>query len=686
MPDPLRPEELERIGRFKVRRYLAGGGMAWVFEVEDPGLFDARRALKLLKPGEADGETLRRFRREAELLSRLQHPNLVHIFEFGEDAGTGCQYYTMDFIEGRTLAQIHPDWLEATPDGGTPADGRSLAEICRYFREVLSALARLHEQGIVHRDIKPQNVFVDPHGRAVLGDLGVAKISSAAGETQKGVVPGTPLYMAPEQSLRFEASTRTDLFSLGLALYRVLTGRTVYDTALGADSTNSMAVLRHLWSLQGASQEFVFDFPAQVPEALRAVVRRACRMSPDERFPSAEAMAEAIESAFRPVRPAEREREGRGLRAPVAVALAVALVALGVGFWLGLGSYGERSNARAARSAAEAAHAQVSALIGGLSSRAGSGSADAIEDAKRRVEYATEEQKDAEQALQSASYGAAEERFARATEGYTRACQSLVEHWLRAAATAEVDGARAAVSALAAGGAALAPRAKALPEPSNEPGCTGAEAERERLFAAEALRADAVKIAAGAPLPPAPAAPPPAVAAAPPPAPAAPSAPVVAAATAAPLAPTATPAHPAPAQKLPPVSAAPPAAATAAPAPKPPPGSRPPVRDNRAAKQEIAALLQQWNAAINARNWGALPQIQKLRPGQLEAYQHAFPDDDVRQTMTIDFIAGFDSPRIDVEVVVTRQEKHFFRWRDVSKETRKAIVTLEGNGWKLEGL
>ncbi|HKC52673.1 MAG TPA: serine/threonine-protein kinase, partial [Myxococcota bacterium] len=242
MPEPLHPESLERIGRFKVRRYIAGGGMAWVFEVEDPGLFDARRALKLLKPGETDAETLRRFRREAELLSRLAHPNLVHIYEFGEDPGTGCQYYTMDFIEGRTLAQIHPDWLESTPDGGTPADARSLEQICRYFAEVLSALARLHATGIVHRDIKPQNVFVDAHGRAVLGDLGVAKLSSSAGETQKGVVPGTPLYMAPEQSLRFEVSTRTDLFSLGLALYRVLTGRTVYDAALGADSTNSMAV------------------------------------------------------------------------------------------------------------------------------------------------------------------------------------------------------------------------------------------------------------------------------------------------------------------------------------------------------------------------------------------------------------------------------------------------------------
>ena len=174
MPEPLQAEALERIGRFRVRRYIAGGGMAWVFEVEDPGLFDARRALKLLKPGETDSETLRRFRREAELLSRLQHPNLVHIYEFGEDAGTGCQYYTMDFIEGRTLAQIHPNWLESTPDGGGAVDTRSLEQICRYFLEVLSALARLHQQGIVHRDIKPQNVFVDAHGRAVLGDLGVA--------------------------------------------------------------------------------------------------------------------------------------------------------------------------------------------------------------------------------------------------------------------------------------------------------------------------------------------------------------------------------------------------------------------------------------------------------------------------------------------------------------------------------
>ena len=679
MPEPLHPEALERIGRFRVRRYIAGGGMAWVFEVEDPGLFDARRALKLLKPGETDAETLRRFRREAELLSRLEHPNLVHIYEFGEDPGTGCHYYTMDFVEGRTLAQIHPDWLESTPDGGTPDDARSLDQICRYFLEVLSALARLHSQEIVHRDIKPQNVFVDAHGRAVLGDLGVAKLSSAAGETQKGVVPGTPLYMAPEQSLRFEVSTRTDLFSLGLALYRVLTGRTVYDAALGADSTNSMAVLRHLWSLQGASQEFEFEFPPEVPEGLRAVVRRACRMSPEQRYASAEAMSEALASALRPARTAE-PRARRTLRAAGIAALGAAVLALG--FWIGLGSYGQRSAARSARSLAEAAHAQAAGLVAGLSSRHGDGADEAIEDARRRIEYAGEEQADAEQALLASDYAGAEERFARASDGYTRACQALVDRWLRAASSAEVERARAVVGALPSPSPQLVARAKGLGDASSEAGCPAADAERSRLFAAESLRADAVKLVADEPRSvveaPAPAPPTPALEAHAAPAPPVPApAPEVQAA-------------PAPATAaLAPVAAAPPSAAEArTPPPAPSPRaavSRPAVRDNREEKKAIAATLEAWNRALNARDWSALQSVQKLRPGQLQRYQKDFADEDVRQRMDIDFIAGFDSGRIDVQVVVTREEKRFFGWRTVAKETRKAVVTRENGAWKLDG-
>ena len=639
MPDAPNPESLERIGRFKVRRYLAGGGMAWVFEVEDPGLFDARRALKLLKPGEADEETLRRFRREAELLSRIVHPNLVHIYEFGEDAGTGCQYYTMDFVEGRTLAQIHPEWLASRPEGGSPDDARSLDQICGYFLEVLSALARLHAQGIVHRDIKPQNMFVDAHGRAVLGDLGVAKVSSSPDETQKGIVPGTPLYMAPEQSLRFEVSTRTDLFSLGLALYRVLTGRTVYDAALGADSTNSMAVLRHLWSLQGASQEFGFEFPDPVPEALRAVVRRACRMNPEDRFPSAEAMSAALGAALRPERPAESPAR-RGLAVAAIAALGAAVLALG--FWIGLGSYGKRTDARSARAAAEAAHAQAAALVAGLGSRAGDAGAAAIDDAKRRIEYALEEQNDADKALAATDYAGAAERFGRAAEGYTRACQSLLDRWLRELANGEVSAARSAVGTLASPPSDLAERAKSLPAASSDAGCPGAEAERARLFAADAVRADASKLAAVA-------------------------------------------APPAAAASLPPVSA--PAQAGTAPGASPAPGTRqPPAADHAEDRRAIEELVHAWNQALNGRNWSALPAVQKLRAGQLAKYQSEFEKKNVRQQVTIDFMAGFETGHIDIGVTVTRQERNFFVWSTVSKESRKARIVGENGTWKIDGL
>ncbi|HTO53558.1 MAG TPA: serine/threonine-protein kinase [Myxococcota bacterium] len=658
--EPLHPESLERIGRFKVRRYIAGGGMAWVFEVEDPGLFDARRALKLLKPGEADPETLRRFRREAELLSKLDHPHLVHIYEFGEDPGTGCQYYTMDFIAGRNLAQIHPDWLDGTPEGSTPADARSMAEIVRYFVEVLSALGRLHARGIVHRDIKPQNVFVDSHGRAVLGDLGVAKSSSVADETQKGVVPGTPLYMAPEQSLRFEASTRTDLFSLGLALYRVLTGRTVYDSALGADSTNSMAVLRHLWSLQGSSQEFAFDFPAPVPESLREVVRRACRMNPDDRFESAEAMSEALSTALAPARAAAASLAppARALESPqrravgFGVVAAVGILVLGLAFWLGLGSYGRRTDARSARTAAEAAHAQVVALVGGLAGRAGDGANEAIDDARRRIQYAREEQNDADKALEATEYASALEHFARATDGYTRACQTLVDGWLKGLAQSEVEGARAALRSLSSPPQELVERANALGDPSTASGCSAAEAERARLFSAESLRAELAKRGGSAPPP----------------------------ATAAALAPAAAPAAATAAAPLPPVGAAP----AVQPVPK---DSKSPATDaHREDRRVIEELLQAWNRDINARNWSALPHVQKLRPGQLERYKADFAGKDVRQQLSIDFIAGFDTGKIDIQVTVTREEKSFFLWKTVARESRRAAIVRENGGWKIDGL
>lgn len=647
MAEPLQPEELTRIGRYPVRRYIASGGMSWIFEVVDPELFDARRALKLLKPGETDVEMLRRFRREAELLSRIQHPNLIHIYEFGEDPATGCSFYTMDFIEGRTLAQIHPVWIRSTPEGGGPDDARTLDEIVRYFLEVLSALARLHTQGVVHRDIKPQNVFVDVQGRAILGDLGIAKASVGAGETRKGEMPGTPLYMAPEQSLGLEVTTRTDVFSLGLSLYRVITGRTVYDAALGVDSTNGLKVLRHLWNLQGAAQEFDFAFAPEVPEKLRDVIRRACRMNPAQRYPSAAAMADALAAAVRePPReavaaPVAAPRSARSLRPLWIAGAAVLALFLIAGAWLVFGTRGDRGAALSARSDAEAAHALAASVVKQLGGRSDSEASAALEDAQSRIAYTEEEQADGEREFAEGSYKLAERQFGRAFEGYTRACQDLVDRWLRSAADAAV---------------AAAPSA-ALPGATAELGCAAADSDRARLLAAEA---------AG----PGPANPPETAAAKAEPAPALTSAPA------------STPAVEG--------TAAGAQAPAIAPVPekpaKAPAGARPALPDRTAEKRAIGAALASWNRALNARDWSTVQAVQKLRPGQLETYQRDFADKNMRQKLTISWIAELAPNRFETEVVLSREKRTFFVWRAAGTEKRQAIAVLEKGVWRLIGL
>ena len=640
MAAPMQPEALSRIGRYPVRRYIAGGGMSWIFEVVDPDLFEARRALKLLKPGEADGETLRRFRREAELLSRIQHPNLIHIYEFGEDPGTGCSFYTMDYIEGHTLAQVQPEWLTSRADGAAAPDVRSLAEIVRYFQEILSALSRLHAEGVVHRDIKPQNVFIDAQGRAVLGDLGIAKAPAAAAETQKGEMPGTPLYMAPEQSLSLAVTTRTDLFSLGLSLYRVLTGRTIYDTALGAESTNSLKVLRHLWNLQGTAQEFEFEFPPQVPDGLRDVIRRACRMDPEQRFATADAMAEALAEAMRSPAapnaavPLAGARRKTGIRATVALGVLLGAWAL----YAALDGRGELASALAARTDAETAHALAASVLKQLESRAEPGAAEALEDARRRLAYTEEEQADGERELATSSYYLAERQFARALDGYTRTCQDLVDHWLRGAADAAVRAAQAATEPLATSDAGLAARLAPLLAADSRSGCERADAERARLAHAEALRAEV------------------------------PQSPDKAGAAAA-----------SPTPEAGPLAANPKPSAPAA-------AARPTLPDRNAEKRAVGAALATWNRALNARDWTLLQSVQRLRPGQLESYKQSFASKNVRQKLAVSWIAELSPTRFETEVVITREERKFFVWRVVGREKRQAIAALEGGTWRLSGL
>jgi serine/threonine protein kinase len=307
----VKPEELRQIGPYPVRQFIAEGGMAWVFEVVDPR-FNARRALKMLKPSAAGGEEFRRFESEARLLAALDHPNLVTIFDFGKDESTGCYYYTMQFIDGPPLSQRGPIPL---PEAGP------------LFLDVLAGLAALHDAGVVHRDIKPANVLLTSDGRALLADLGIARVQEEASLTRTGMAIGTALYMSPEQARGKPVGPSGDVFSMGLSIYQVLTGQTVYDATGDVDSTSGQDVILYLGSLIHSGSELKIPFPATIPPAVRSVIRRACRFDPAQRYRDAREMHNALLAALEAKPPALWPRFAAG---------AVLASLLAVGAWQGL--------------------------------------------------------------------------------------------------------------------------------------------------------------------------------------------------------------------------------------------------------------------------------------------------------------------------------------------------------------
>jgi serine/threonine-protein kinase len=278
----VKPGELQQIGPYPVRQFIAEGGMAWVFEVVDPR-FNARRALKMLKPTAGGGEEFRRFESEARLLAALDHPNLVTIFDFGKDENTGCYYYTMQFIDGPPLSQRG---LLALPEAGP------------LFLDVLAGLAELHDAGVVHRDIKPANVLLTSDGRALLADLGIARVQEEASLTRTGTAIGTALYMSPEQARGKSVGPASDVFSMGLSIYQVLTGQTVYEATGDVDASSGQDVILYLGSLLHSGSELKIPFPSSIPPAVRNVIRRACRFDPAQRYRDAREMHNALLGAL----------------------------------------------------------------------------------------------------------------------------------------------------------------------------------------------------------------------------------------------------------------------------------------------------------------------------------------------------------------------------------------------------
>jgi eukaryotic-like serine/threonine-protein kinase len=266
-------------GRYRIQRKLGAGGMADVYLAEDQEL-GRRVAIKILNGRHAnDDQFIERFRREAKNAAALNHPNIVSIYDRGEAEDT--YYIAMEFLDGRTLKEL--------------IVGRGAAPInvaVEYARQILSALRFAHRHGIVHRDIKPHNVLVDAEGRVKVTDFGIARAGTSQ-MTETGSIVGTAQYLSPEQARGGEVDPRSDLYSLGVVLYELLTGKTPFD-----GETPVEIAMKHLSTTPKPPSKLRSD----IPPALDMVVLRALAKNPDDRYQSADEMEADLERVARGAR------------------------------------------------------------------------------------------------------------------------------------------------------------------------------------------------------------------------------------------------------------------------------------------------------------------------------------------------------------------------------------------------
>jgi serine/threonine-protein kinase len=271
---------MDKLGKYLIRRELGKGAMGIVYEGFDP-MIERTVAIKTIRPEQLNksqaAEILARFKREAIAAGRLNHPHIVAIYEYGEDAHAGggaepIAYIAMEFIQGRELR----DYFEANERFPLPA-------VERIMGEILDALEHAHARGVIHRDMKPANVILLDEGAVKVADFGIARLESSE-LTQAGAVLGTPAYMSPEQFLGQPVDKRSDIFSCGIILYQFLTGEKPF--------TGTITTIMYKVLTEEPLAPSMLN--STLPPVWDAIVRKAMAKKPAERYQSAQEFAAAI--------------------------------------------------------------------------------------------------------------------------------------------------------------------------------------------------------------------------------------------------------------------------------------------------------------------------------------------------------------------------------------------------------
>jgi len=269
-------ETPQKLGKYELRRELGRGAMGVVYEAFDPSI-ERVVALKTIRRDQLEGaegqDAIGRFQREAKAAGRLNHPNIVSIYDFGEDSGTA--YIAMEFVSGRELKSYFEN-NERFP----------IADVEHLMSQLLDALEYSHQYGVVHRDIKPANIILLPDRRVKVADFGIARIESSQ-YTQAGTVLGTPAYMSPEQFMGQTVDGRSDIFSAGVVLYQFLTGERPF--------SGTATTIMHKVLMEEPLPPSMLN--VQVPKRFDAVIKKAMTKRPEDRFQTAREFADAIRTA-----------------------------------------------------------------------------------------------------------------------------------------------------------------------------------------------------------------------------------------------------------------------------------------------------------------------------------------------------------------------------------------------------